>query len=66
MALEFQCKNVGVVCNSSIKADTEEELLAQIAEHADHTHGVPGLTQTLVNYAKSTVTSSHPPEEKAD
>lgn len=66
MALEFQCKNVGVVCNSSIKAETEEELLAQIAEHADHAHGVPGLTQSLVNYAKSTVTSNHQPEEHKD
>lgn len=56
MTLEFQCKNVGVVCNASIKADSEDELISLVAEHADHTHGVPELSQTLVNYAKSTVT----------
>lgn len=58
MALEFRCKNVGIVCNASIKAETEDELIAKVAEHADHVHGVPKLTQTLVNYAKSTVTES--------
>lgn len=58
MSLEFRCRNVGVVCRGKIQADTEEELIAQIAEHADHAHGVPQLTQTLVNYAKSTVTST--------
>lgn len=56
MALEFRCENVGAVCGAKVRADTEEELLAQIADHADKVHGVPELTQTLVNYAKSTVT----------
>ena len=58
MTLEFRCRNVGVVCNAKIEADSEEELLAKISEHADHTHGVPQLTDTLVNYAKSRVTVS--------
>ncbi len=55
MALEFRCKNVGVVCNASLEADTEEELLTKIAGHAADAHGVAQLTATLVNYAKSTV-----------
>ncbi len=58
MALEFRCKNVGVVCNAAIKAGTEEELLDKIADHAADTHGVAQLTETLVNYAKSTVSGT--------
>lgn len=68
MSLEFRCRNVGVVCNAKIKADTKEELLAQVAEHADHVHGVPELTQTLVNYAVSTVVvdSDEPASSESD
>ena len=55
MTLEFRCADVGVECGSKTKAETEEDLLAKIAVHADKVHGVPQLTDTLVNYAKSTV-----------
>ncbi|NNF65776.1 MAG: DUF1059 domain-containing protein [Acidimicrobiia bacterium] len=55
MTLKFSCANVGVVCKKSVTADTEEELVAKIAAHAAEAHDVPVLTQTLVNYAKSTV-----------
>jgi predicted small metal-binding protein len=57
MTLEFRCADVGVVCNGKIRAETPEELVGKIAEHAAHKHGVPKLTETLVNYAKSTVRS---------
>lgn len=58
MSLEFRCEKVGVECGAKLTADTEEELIAKIADHADKTHGVPKLTQTLVNYARSTVTTT--------
>lgn len=55
MALQFQCKNVGVTdCKHTAKADTAEELLEKVAEHAENKHGVT-LNSTLVNYALSTV-----------
>ena len=53
MTLKFSCSDVGVVCKDSVTAETEDELVAKIAEHAAHKHGVPELTQTLVNFAKS-------------
>lgn len=56
MTLEFRCADVGVECNAKVQAETEEDLIAKIAVHADKVHGVPHLTETLVNYAKSTVT----------
>lgn len=58
MSLEFRCANVGVVCKSAITADTEEDLIAKIADHAAKDHDVPELSATLVRYAASTVTST--------
>jgi predicted small metal-binding protein len=55
MALQFQCKNVGVTdCKHTASADTADELLEKVAEHAETEHGVT-LNSTLVNYALSTV-----------
>ncbi len=50
MALEFRCADVGVACKNVAKADTAEQLVAAVAAHAKHKHGV-ALNQTLVDYA---------------
>lgn len=56
MTLEFRCANVGVTdCKSATSAETADELLAKVAEHARTAHGVE-LNGTLINYALSTVT----------
>lgn len=55
MSLEFRCRDVGVVCNAKVTAETLEELLTKIAEHAEHAHGVPELSETLVDYAQTVV-----------
>lgn len=55
MSLEFRCRDVGVVCKEKVTAETSEELLTKIAEHADNAHGVPKLTETLVDYALTVV-----------
>jgi predicted small metal-binding protein len=55
VTLKFSCVDVGVVCKQSVSADTEDELVTKIAEHAADVHGVPRLTETLVNYAKTKV-----------
>ncbi len=55
MALQFQCKNVGVTdCSHTATAETADELVAKVADHAESKHGVT-LNSTLVNYALSTV-----------
>lgn len=55
MALEFACKRVGVTdCKHSTTAETNEELLAAVAEHARTVHGVE-LNETLIDYALTTV-----------
>ncbi|MEJ7799606.1 MAG: DUF1059 domain-containing protein [Ilumatobacter sp.] len=50
MALEFACQRVGVTdCKAVTIADTKEELLAKVAEHA---HGGE-LNGTLIGYART-------------
>jgi len=56
MALEFRCEHVGVTdCKSATTAETADELIAKVAEHALSAHGVE-LNDTLINYALTTVT----------
>ncbi|MFP5332617.1 MAG: DUF1059 domain-containing protein [Acidimicrobiia bacterium] len=55
MSLEFRCADVGVVCRGKITADTAEDLIQKVAAHAADAHDVPELSQTLVDYAVSTV-----------
>lgn len=52
MTWEFRCEDAGVSCAHVTKADEEDELLSQVAEHARTRHGVE-LTQTLKDYAAS-------------
>lgn len=54
MSLEFRCADVGVACRNNAKADTEEELVAAVAEHARTKHGVE-LNDTLIDYARTKV-----------
>ena len=57
MALEFACARVGVVdCSLVARADTKDELLTVVAEHARKVHHVE-LNETLIDYALTTVRS---------
>lgn len=56
MTLKFACHDVGVTdCRAKIEAGTKDELLAKVADHAKHKHGVD-LNETLVSYALTKVT----------
>jgi len=52
--LEFRCADVGVECRNVARADSEEKLLAAVAEHARSKHGVE-LNETLIDYARTKV-----------
>jgi predicted small metal-binding protein len=54
MTLEFSCADVGVACSATTKADSADELLAKVAEHARTKHGVE-LNDTLIDYALTKV-----------
>lgn len=53
-ALEFRCQDVGVACAAVTRADTAEELVAKVAEHARTKHHVE-LNDTLIDYAVTKV-----------
>ena len=54
MTLQFRCEDVGVACKNVAQAETAEELVAAVAEHAKSKHGVE-LNQTLIDYAVTKV-----------
>ena len=56
--LSFACINVGLLdCKCNVSAESKEELLSIVAEHAKSVHGVE-LNGTLIDYALTTVKSS--------
>jgi predicted small metal-binding protein len=54
MPVEFRCADVGVACRNVARADTADELVAAVAEHARTAHDVE-LNATLVDYALTKV-----------
>jgi predicted small metal-binding protein len=54
MTVEFRCQDVGVACKNVARAETPEQLVAAVGEHARTKHGVE-LNQTLVDYAVTKV-----------
>ncbi|UCC71889.1 MAG: DUF1059 domain-containing protein [Gemmatimonadota bacterium] len=40
MAKELRCRDLGMNCSQVIRAETEEELLERVAEHALTVHGI--------------------------
>lgn len=55
MSVEFSCRDVGVVCSATLKADSPDSLIEKIALHAKTAHDVEHLSETLVDYARSVV-----------
>jgi predicted small metal-binding protein len=47
MKKHIACGNVVPGCSFTASADTEEELMRQVAEHAAHAHGVTEVTPEL-------------------
>ena len=54
MAKGFTCSDVGVDCSWSASAETEDELMAQIAEHAKE-HGFDPIPVDLVEKVKAAI-----------
>ena len=55
MAFVVHCRDVGFDCNGIVRADTEEDLLQQVAEHAKSTHGLAVVTEEIVEKVKSVI-----------
>ena len=44
MSLKVHCRDVGFDCDGIVQADTEDDLLQQVAKHAQSEHGLETVT----------------------
>lgn len=58
MTVEFRCADVGIACRNVARAETPEDLVAAVRQHARSKHGVE-LNDTLVDYAVTKVRARH-------
>lgn len=52
---ELRCKDVGFACDAVVRANTEEEILRQGAEHARKAHGIEKFDDATVQKIKSQI-----------
>lgn len=53
MSMEVGCADLGLHCRHRMQADSQDELVKVLREHAAKAHDVPELNDTLVDYAVS-------------
>ena len=52
---ELHCNEVGFACDAVVRAETEEEVLRQGAQHARDTHGMTNLDPDTVEKIRSKI-----------
>ena len=55
MATVVRCRDVGFDCEGVIRAETEEEALAQAAEHAQMVYGLSEIMPEVVEAVRATM-----------
>ncbi len=55
MAKTLACRDVGIDCDWHACAETEEEVLAQAAEHAREDHGITEFSDEMIAKTKEAV-----------
>ncbi|MFQ5889179.1 MAG: DUF1059 domain-containing protein [Gemmatimonadota bacterium] len=55
MAKRISCADVGLECDFTVTADTEDELLQVVAEHARDVHGIEEITPELLEQVKAAI-----------
>lgn len=55
MTLVVHCRDVGFDCEGVCKAESEEELMRKVAEHANSAHGVEEVTDEIAAKVKSVI-----------
>lgn len=48
MAKVVHCRDVGFECDGVVRAETEQEVLTQVAAHAQSAHNVEVISEDLV------------------
>ncbi len=44
----LRCRDVGFDCDAEVRAESQEELLAQVAQHAREAHGIEEVPDEVV------------------
>lgn len=53
MAKVVHCRDVGFDCDGVVRAETEEEVLQMVAQHARTVHGLKEVTPAVVEKVRS-------------
>ena len=55
MTYIVHCRDVGFDCDGVVRAETVDQVLQQVAEHAQSTHGLNEITDEIVKTVKSVI-----------
>ena len=55
MAKVIRCRDVGFDCEGVIRAESEEEAIAQAAEHAQTVHGLTEINDEVVQAVRGAI-----------
>ncbi len=55
MAKTIRCKDVGLDCDFEARAETEEELLKKVAEHAGTTHDMTDIPEEVLAKVRAAI-----------
>lgn len=55
MMKKVHCRDVGYDCDGIVSAETVEEMLAKVAQHAKEAHGLEEVTEAVVAKVKSVI-----------
>ncbi len=55
MAKVMKCRDVGFDCEAVVRAETEDEVLAQATAHAQSVHGVEEITPEIVDAVRAAI-----------
>lgn len=58
MAKLLRCRDVGFDCDAEVRAESEEELLRLVAEHARDVHGLEEVDDEVVEKVLASVQSA--------
>jgi predicted small metal-binding protein len=52
---ELKCSDAGFDCDAVVRADSEEEVMAQAAVHVRDVHGMAEIDDTTANHIRSQI-----------
>lgn len=55
MAKILRCRDVGFDCDAEVRASSEDEVMAQVAQHAREVHGVEEVPDEVVARALAAI-----------